>query len=127
MKIVSFFNVKGGVGKTTLTILSAIALSKEGSKVLIIDADTQANLTQFLYKVSHNDKTMFDFYSNFAEDIVVQLVTDPGDEVVEEHKYFGLREGVFTYDLGRFPKGRFYLRVLVGGVEKFKKRIRLKE
>lgn len=60
MKIVSFFNVKGGVGKTTLTILSAIALSKEGSKVLIIDADTQANLTQFLYKVSHSDKTMFD-------------------------------------------------------------------
>ncbi len=60
MKIVSFFNVKGGVGKTTLTILTAITLSKEGSKVLIIDADTQANLTQFLYKVSHNDKTMFD-------------------------------------------------------------------
>ena len=60
MKIVSFFNVKGGVGKPTLTILTAIALSKEGSKVLIIDADTQANLTQFLYKVSHDDKTMFD-------------------------------------------------------------------
>ena len=36
MKIVSFFNVKGGVGKTTLTILTAITLSKEGKKVLII-------------------------------------------------------------------------------------------
>ena len=58
MKIVSFFNVKGGVGKTTLTILTAITLSKEGKKVLIIDADTQANLTQFMYKVSHNDKTL---------------------------------------------------------------------
>lgn len=60
MKIVSFFNVKGGVGKTTLTILTAITLSKEGKKILIIDADTQANLTQFMYKVSHNDKTLFD-------------------------------------------------------------------
>lgn len=60
MKIVSFFNVKGGVGKTTLTILTAMTLSKEGKKVLIIDADTQANLTQFMYKVSHNDKTLFD-------------------------------------------------------------------
>lgn len=30
MKIVSFFNVKGGVGKTTLTILTAMNLSKEG-------------------------------------------------------------------------------------------------
>ena len=60
MKIVSFFNVKGGVGKTTLTILTAITLSKECKNVLIIDADTQANLTQFMYKVSHNDKTLFD-------------------------------------------------------------------
>ena len=74
MKIVSFFNVKGGVGKTTLTILSAIALSKEGSKVLIIDADTQANLTQFLYKVSHNDKTMFDGLADniSAEDLIIK-------------------------------------------------------
>ena len=73
MKIVSFFNVKGGVGKTTLTILTAMTLSKEGSKVLIIDADTQANLTQFLYKVSHNDKTMFDgLIDNIsAEDLIL--------------------------------------------------------
>lgn len=60
MKIVSFFNVKGGVGKTTLTILTSIALSKENNKILIIDADTQANLTQFMYKVNHNNKTIFD-------------------------------------------------------------------
>ena len=59
MKIVSFFNVKGGVGKTTLTILTAIKLSKQGNKILIIDADTQANLTQFMYKIVHNKKTMF--------------------------------------------------------------------
>jgi chromosome partitioning protein len=74
MKIVSFFNVKGGVGKTTLTILTAMTLSKEGSKVLIIDADTQANLTQFLYKVSHNDKTMFDgLIDNIsAEDLILK-------------------------------------------------------
>lgn len=74
VKIVSFFNVKGGVGKTTLTILSAIALSKEGSKVLIIDADTQANLTQFLYKVSHSDKTMFDGLADNlnAEELIIK-------------------------------------------------------
>ncbi|WP_287892604.1 MULTISPECIES: ParA family protein [Romboutsia] len=60
LKIVSFFNVKGGVGKTTLTILTAIKLSKQGSKILIIDADTQANLTQFMYKIVHDKKTMFE-------------------------------------------------------------------
>lgn len=74
MKIVSFFNVKGGVGKTTLTVLSAINLSKKGNKVLIIDADTQANLTQFLYKVSHNDKTMFEALTDnsSAEDVIIE-------------------------------------------------------
>lgn len=74
MKICSFFNVKGGVGKTTLTALTAIKLSKEGNKVLIIDADTQANLTQFLYKVSHNDKTMFEALTDnsSADEVIIK-------------------------------------------------------
>lgn len=74
MKIISFFNVKGGVGKTTLTLLTSIALSKEGKRVLIIDADTQANLTQFVYKVSHNDKTMFHGLADnlLAEEMVIE-------------------------------------------------------
>ncbi len=80
-----------------------------------------------LYPTRTNDKTTFDYYANFPEDVVVQIVTDPGDKLIEEHKYFQLKEGVFTYDLSRFPKGRFYLRVLVKGQEQFKKRIRLKE
>jgi chromosome partitioning protein len=74
MKIVSFFNVKGGVGKTTLTILTSMALSKEGRRVLIIDADTQANLTQFVYKITHNDKTMFHGLADnlLAEEMVIE-------------------------------------------------------
>ena len=78
MKIISFFNVKGGVGKTTLTILTSIALSKEGKRILIIDADTQANLTQFIYKVSHNDKTMFHGLADnlLAEDMVIETPLD---------------------------------------------------
>jgi chromosome partitioning protein len=74
LKICSFFNVKGGVGKTTLTALTAIKLSKEGNKVLIIDADTQANLTQFLYKVSHSDKTMFEALTDnsSADEVIIK-------------------------------------------------------
>lgn len=45
MKIISVFNNKGGVGKTTLTYHVAHALSEMGKKVLIIDADPQCNLT----------------------------------------------------------------------------------
>lgn len=74
MKIVSFFNVKGGVGKTTLTILSAIKLSKQDKKILIIDADTQANLTQFMYKIVHNNKTMFEALtdSSSADEVIIK-------------------------------------------------------
>lgn len=91
-------------------------------------ADPITAQTSFgLYPTRTNDKTTFDYASNFPEDLVVQLVTDPGDTVVEEHRYYGIKEGMFTYDLGRFPKGRFYLKVLINGQEQFKKRIRLKE
>lgn len=45
MKIISVFNNKGGVGKTTLTYHVAHALSEMGKKVLTIDADPQCNLT----------------------------------------------------------------------------------
>lgn len=45
MKVISVFNNKGGVGKTTLTYHLAHALSESGRKVLMIDADPQCNLT----------------------------------------------------------------------------------
>lgn len=45
MKVISFFNHKGGVGKTTLLFNIGIALAGMGRRVLFVDADAQANLT----------------------------------------------------------------------------------
>ncbi|WP_162790568.1 ParA family protein [Brevundimonas bullata] len=44
---IALFNHKGGVGKTTLTVNIADALSDLGKKVLIVDADPQCNVTSF--------------------------------------------------------------------------------
>ncbi len=45
MKLISIFNNKGGVGKTTLTFHLAHALAEMGHRTLVIDLDPQCNLT----------------------------------------------------------------------------------
>lgn len=48
MSTLLFYNFKGGVGKTTLSVLAADHLSRSGKRVLLIDFDPQRSATQFL-------------------------------------------------------------------------------
>lgn len=47
MKTIAIFNHKGGVSKTTTTFNLGWALSKKGKRVLLVDADSQCNLTMY--------------------------------------------------------------------------------
>lgn len=53
-KVISIINMKGGVGKTTLSIGIADYLAEIGKRILLIDADPQFNATQ----------AMPDYYKN---------------------------------------------------------------
>ncbi|MCK8472536.1 ParA family protein [Lactiplantibacillus plantarum] len=53
-KVISFINMKGGVGKTTLCREIGYTLNQEYNKsILFIDIDPQANLTQSLFEKYH--------------------------------------------------------------------------
>ena len=61
MKIIAVVNLKGGVAKTTTVINTAAIMAKKfGQKVLVIDADSQANCTEFIQRDKMHFLTLAD-------------------------------------------------------------------
>lgn len=87
MKVISVFNQKGGVGKTTTVVNLAVALTNLSKKVLVVDIDPQANTTSGLGLDKYNiDTSLYDlFYAN--EEVNAEndeLSEDENDEVNTE-------------------------------------------
>ena len=79
MKTITFSNHKGGVGKTTSVHNLGVLLSKSGKKVLLVDLDPQASLTNAVGIEDSAGKSMADVFganshgSLNIEDILVNV------------------------------------------------------
>ncbi|MBM0046227.1 ParA family protein [Anaerococcus sp. mt242] len=89
MRVISVFNQKGGVGKTTTVVNLAVALNYLDKKVLVIDIDPQSNTTTGLgldkYKI---DNSLYElFYANEENpELVQEALSDDEEnkEVIDE-------------------------------------------
>ena len=88
MRVISVFNQKGGVGKTTSVVNLAVALNYLDKKVLVVDMDPQANTTTGLgldkYKV---ENSLYELFYAGEEDSEPEEQKEKSEEAEETDLY----------------------------------------
>lgn len=94
-EIIAVANQKGGVGKTTTTLNLGYSLKEMGMKVLIIDFDSQANLTTCFGIEQPNEIEI-----NIAHLMMLKM---EDDELPDKSEYIISKEGIDIYSFQYFP------------------------
>ncbi len=73
-KVISVFNQKGGVGKTTVSINIAAGLSRKNKKVLLLDIDPQSNCSSGI-SAEDIDKGIYELLSGEIglEEVIIKI------------------------------------------------------
>lgn len=133
-----WFNTKGGRGYARLQddkgnllksfesdfgseITYNFMVSNDAKQLTVMNSEPAIGL----YPTRTNGKTVMNYFSGTPQNVTVQIITDEGAQLVEEHRYKNLIEGTFIYDLSYRPAQRYYLKVFINDELKFNKRIRV--
>jgi chromosome partitioning protein len=74
-KIISILNHKGGTGKTTTTVNLGKALNMMGYRLLLIDLDAQANLSQSL-GVEEESETISEVFGQKLQELPIKKINE---------------------------------------------------
>ncbi len=120
MKIICAINAKGGVGKSTIAINLAAGLGRKGKKVLLIDMDPQAQLSEWLHagdgfsigntivaamlgKISLSSIIQETQIKNVSFVASAQALEDLGRQIVEQENHHTILTRLLAMEeLGRF-------------------------
>ncbi|HGZ2733163.1 TPA: ParA family protein, partial [Clostridioides difficile] len=90
--VISFVNMKGGVGKTTICVNIAGQLAKMNKKILIIDMDPQMNASQYLLNskeienLINSRRTIYNLYRSSLEEDMYNMIGSSSNDDIDNDK-----------------------------------------
>ncbi|KXA93916.1 hypothetical protein AKJ38_00390 [candidate division MSBL1 archaeon SCGC-AAA259I14] len=106
MKVISFANQKGGVGKTTLSVNLFYELVCRGRNVLLVDLDPSGHATEhlgFREEYKNSNVTLYDFLVEEANSNSEELLFDSygGYVIPSSRDMISAEMGLYTAEFGR--------------------------